>query len=321
MHTNYMTLFMDLLEEEVADTAGLVRGTGLGLSQLQQPEHMWMLVRDAVGAIAEPGLGLRFGSRVNINDHGVFGYALMSSETLGDALNLLIRYHRILLPDMQVELLRQRDTVALRCRAGHYAPEVERFFIESFFAAVISSASFLVHGEQIGILQQFAFAAPADSTPYKLIFGENVEFAAPASQTLVPVEALSTAITTANAAVEAIFRDQCDTMLRQLGGQEAVSARVQQVLLHSRGDFPNMAAVAAQLHMSESTLRRRLRQEGSGFQVLLDQVRLHLACQYLRETRLPVAEIGRLLGFDDVTNFRRAFTRWSGMTPSRLRDA
>ena len=53
MHTNYPMLFMDLLKEEGVDSARLVRATGLGLSQLQQPEHLWMLVREAIGVIAE----------------------------------------------------------------------------------------------------------------------------------------------------------------------------------------------------------------------------------------------------------------------------
>jgi AraC-like DNA-binding protein len=280
---------------------------------------MWVLVRNGLEATEKPGLGLRFGQRVNINDHGVFGYALMSSSTLGEALNLVMRYHRILVPEMHVELRTSQDSVALRCRAKQFTPQVERFFLESFFAAVINSAAFLIHGEQVEITQQFDFPMPLDPTPYYEVFGENLEFGAAVSQILVPVAKLDTPISTANPAVEAIFREQCDTLLRQLGGSEAVSARVQQVLLHSRGDFPDIAAVSAQLHMSESTLRRRLRQEGSGFRPLLDQVRLHLASQYLRETDLPVAEIGRLLGFDDVTNFRRAFGRWSGTTPSQMR--
>jgi len=73
--------------------------------------------------------------------------------------------------------------------------------------------------------------------------------------------------------------------------------------------------------MSESTMRRKLRAEESTFQGVLDRVRTQLAYEYLGSTRLPVAEIARLLGFDDVTNFRRSFRRWSGLTPSAYRDS
>jgi AraC-like DNA-binding protein len=73
--------------------------------------------------------------------------------------------------------------------------------------------------------------------------------------------------------------------------------------------------------MSESTLQRRLANEGCRYQQLLDQVRYRLAKEYLVGTTLPVAEIACLLGFSDTTNFRRAFKRWSHGTPSVLRAA
>jgi AraC-like DNA-binding protein len=53
---------------------------------------------------------------------------------------------------------------------------------------------------------------------------------------------------------------------------------------------------------------------------VLDQVRYRLAREYLLGTVLPVAEIGYLLGFGDVANFRRAFKRWAGVVPSRVRE-
>jgi AraC-like DNA-binding protein len=95
---------------------------------------------------------------------------------------------------------------------------------------------------------------------------------------------------------------------------------VQQVLLQSGSEFPTSAAVARQLHMSESTLQRRLANEGCRYQQLLDQVRYRLAREYLRGTTLPVAEIACLLGFSDAANFRRAFRRWADTTPAAMRE-
>ena len=90
------------------------------------------------------------------------------------------------------------------------------------------------------------------------------------------------------------------------------------IYLSSRLDFPNCKVVAKKLHMSESTLHRRLVKEGTGYQYLLDQVRFILAKEYLGETTLPVSEIGFLLGYSNPANFRRSFKRWSGHSPSKL---
>jgi len=98
-----------------------------------------------------------------------------------------------------------------------------------------------------------------------------------------------------------------------------VSERVKQILISTRLDFPSSASIADKLHMSESTLQRRLAKEGCRFQELLDQVRYRLALEYLQSTHLPVTEIAILLGYSSAANFRRSFRRWSGITPMEVR--
>jgi AraC-like DNA-binding protein len=95
---------------------------------------------------------------------------------------------------------------------------------------------------------------------------------------------------------------------------------VRHALLSSRGRFPSAKEVASSLNMSERTLRRRLDEEATSFMQIVDDVRNHLARQYLSETKLTIAEVGELLGFDDVANFRRAFKRWNGYPPRSMRE-
>ena len=55
------------------------------------------------------------------------------------------------------------------------------------------------------------------------------------------------------------------------------------------------------------------------FQELLDATRAEHATRHLREGRLPVASIAYHLGFNDPSNFRRAYRRWTGTSPSKVR--
>ena len=73
--------------------------------------------------------------------------------------------------------------------------------------------------------------------------------------------------------------------------------------------------IARALHQSPSTLQRRLREEGTSYQQLLDTTRHELAIDYLREGQHSLADITFLLGFSDQSNFTRAFRRWTGRTP------
>jgi AraC-like DNA-binding protein len=127
-------------------------------------------------------------------------------------------------------------------------------------------------------------------------------------------------IVTANPVARDIFRRECDRLLSRDTHRGMVSERVQEVLLQSGTEFPTSMIVANQLHMSESTLQRRLAKEGYKFQQLLDQVRNKLAHEYLTGTQLTINEIAALLGFSDAANFRRSFKRWSNKTPTAVRD-
>ena len=72
--------------------------------------------------------------------------------------------------------------------------------------------------------------------------------------------------------------------------------------------------------MSTRTLQRRLQDENTSFQQLLDETRRELAMQFLRQKRMTLLEIAYLLGFADPSNFFRAFKRWFGMPPGQFRE-
>ena len=81
----------------------------------------------------------------------------------------------------------------------------------------------------------------------------------------------------------------------------------------------NRIWAAEKLKTSERTLRRRLSEENTSYQAILDEVRLELAREYLLETALPLHEIAALLGFSEPGNFTHTFKRWVGVTPNIFR--
>jgi len=109
-------------------------------------------------------------------------------------------------------------------------------------------------------------------------------------------------------------------MLRGLDSVEKTTAAVRQQLMESAGEFLDIAQVAERLHVSERTLRRRLEAESTSFRATFEEIRDLLAREYLVETELTVAEIAHLLDYAETVNFRRAFVRWNGVTPSEYRQ-
>ena len=80
----------------------------------------------------------------------------------------------------------------------------------------------------------------------------------------------------------------------------------------------DMAAAAA---VSRSGLQRKLKQTmGITPQELLSEARIKRACQLLRQTDKPVAEIAYACGFNDPKYFSRCFKQSTGKTPSEYKN-
>ncbi|MBT4519679.1 MAG: helix-turn-helix domain-containing protein [Halieaceae bacterium] len=87
------------------------------------------------------------------------------------------------------------------------------------------------------------------------------------------------------------------------------------------GQMPSFEQVADRLHMSTSTLRRRLMEENTTYQQLKDECREAAAIEYLVQRQLKIHEIATLLGFSEAASFVRSFRNWTGMSPKEYRDA
>lgn len=73
------------------------------------------------------------------------------------------------------------------------------------------------------------------------------------------------------------------------------------------------------LAVSESTLRRNLRQENASFQLVLDDVRLGQGLVQVQMTRLPIGRIAANCGYQSASRFSARFRQRFHVTPSQLR--
>ena len=73
--------------------------------------------------------------------------------------------------------------------------------------------------------------------------------------------------------------------------------------------------VAKVLNMSVSSLKRRLKDEGTTFQKILLTTKKMMADKYLVEQDLTATDVAFLLGYQSHSQFFQAFKRWYLMTP------
>lgn len=161
-------------------------------------------------------------------------------------------------------------------------------------------------------------SGPADAA-LRAFFGCDVAPAPAPEMHLAPADARRRMIF-ANDVQYRQIEAELNRALAERAGAAPVAARVRRALvdLLPSGEA-TLGAVARRLAVSGRSLQRRLSDEGSSFQQVLDETRAELSLLYLRRDGLSVPEIAYLLAYRDPNSFYRAFQGWTGMTPGQAR--
>src|SRR5215472_2662983 len=268
-----------------------------------------------------PALGLAAARHFALAQFQVLEYFVATNTHLGPALDALVQNERVL-GDANVITLEPRAE-GLLVRVDPVEAGAHRCWFEFVVATIylagqrIRSANGVVRRRS---LPWFAHSAPGSMEDYEAFFGGAVRFDAPANGLLIPPAALQQGLESADTGLREVLRDHLERLMRQPAGSPSLLDRARSMVGESlaEGD-PGMKAIAARLHMSRSTLQRRLHEQGTTHRNILQEVRRDLALRNLQKRDLSIAEVAHLVGYDDPTAFHRAFKKWTGSTPAEHR--
>lgn len=313
------------LEMGGVDCLSLFAELGLDYAALNDPDArfpqdgMTRLWERAVELSGNPAIGLNMAKVVRPASFHVVGYALMSSRTLKEGFARLVRYQRIIGEgaDLSFRPLEQGYALILAIHGDRLAPA--RQSAEASLAYALAFCRWMT-GKAIRPLRvSFQGAPPVDLEPYQQVFQAPIQFNAAHYALLFERADMEAPLPTANASLAQLHDRFAGEYLARFS-ESRVTHQARQVLcrLLPQGE-PKRDAVAQALYLSQRTLQRRLQEEGTSFQQLLDDTRRELAVQYLAQPNLTLLETAYLLGFADPSNFFRAFRRWFGETPGEYR--
>jgi len=164
---------------------------------------------------------------------------------------------------------------------------------------------------------RFSYPAPAHAEEYERILRVPIRFEAGEDGVLFPISMMDSSNPSADAALRQLLERYAADQLAKIQTHARFSERVRATILSMLPLGALTAdAVAAQFSMSNRTLRRRLQEEDTSYQEILDDVRAELACRYLAKEKRGIDEVAFLLGFSDPSAFTKAFRRWTGQTPA-----
>ena len=319
----YVVILIDLARRRGVAAADLLAGTPLSEASLAtmgmrvNDEHFTTIVANAYAMTGDQALGLHLGQRLNLSAHATVGQAFMTCENLAQVLTFFLKYYHILAPGMDLKY-RQH---AGRCWLTAHLPAADRvaFRYELFFAAFAYNLGLLLNKQDFGYRLELPYAEPDYVAEYYPLFGNNLYFDSEVARISLPEHWLKALLPSSNPALLTLYEQECQRLLADLEENDSLTEQTVQLLRKLAGHYPQMPQVAAMFNYGPRTYRRRLAAEGSSFQQLLDQVRTEHATHCLKNTRLPLVSIAFMVGFSDISNFRRAYIKWTGHSPGETR--
>lgn len=319
-----------LLDTEGVDAQAALAGTGLAPAELgdvarqTSVEQYLTTCANALRLTSSPDLALRLGRGLHLSDDGLYGLMLLTCESVKDYFRLASKYQAMTVSALTLEA-RISDGAALwlvDAEAAHELPSALRaFLIEQQFAQLVTQLQDLLGLECSPVLACFTHAAPAHQAAYARHLRCPCVFGWHRNELRFGVEVLARRPHLANPFTTATLQAACDAKLADIEASLGFAGKVYRALRVMPGPGAGMRAVASTLKMTDRTLRRHLACEGTSFSTIADQVRQSLATQQLQSSQDSVEQVAAMTGFSDPANFRRAFLRWTGMTPARFRRA
>ncbi|MBK1787147.1 AraC family transcriptional regulator [Prauserella cavernicola] len=319
---------LDIGRHEGLSVPSWLSGTGLDPALLYAPgarvslQQARTVLRRALAAMPGRALGLDIGERDVLLSFGLLGVAMRASETLGEGLTLAEELHQASGSLLDVEREDLGDRIGVRFWERWPDPELVAFLCEeALISTVMVIRSMLADPTWAPLRVDLTYAPPAHAARYHQSFRCPITFRAEANRMVIPAALMERRITTRHEPTRRAAIEASRAMLAPGDPPSDLVASLETLLAgHLRRPL-SMRDVAERLHVTERTLHRRLAEAGVRFRDVANRVRERRATSLLRHSPVPVSEVATEVGFGDSREFRRAYARWTGRTPSQARGA
>lgn len=314
-------------------TEAFLKGAGISREQLASPQQqlpflpLQQQLRRVLDESGDPVMGLRLAGLVNLAALGVLGYVIQTSTTLADLIATTIRFDALLSNVGHTWERRDGNGVywGWDCHIGDET--VRRHAID----CVVGCRTLLINnllrrrGGSPVLGVRLPHPAPREAQvlrEYEEFFGCPVQFQQDETALLLAPDALGQTLTLADAELHRRLEEHASLLLSKRTGSVALVDQVRSAVRGqlARGRAPTREEIAGALGMSGRTLHRRLLEDASSYREILDDIRLQLAQDYLRDSPLTVEAIAQRLGFQESQSFIRWFRPLAGATPGEFRQ-
>jgi AraC-like DNA-binding protein len=307
-----------------AEPDAIIKASGIAPELLDKPDSFIpyrkfrTMLAESVRVTGCERFGLHMSERLGPQSLGVVGFAMQQAESVGEAFKVLAdflhlhdQHGRIVIEPMDSYVQVRYMIDDLQLPGAIPAIDVAAALGHNLLAALL--------GEQVQIERmEFPYARPASLSAYSVLNCKSLHFDAQHFGFLVDAQLMAAEIPNRDPRMGQILTEYMHQLDNRAGATKADKvARVVTDLL-STGDF-TLERVATFFGVTSRTLQNWLKQEGTTFHEIVENVRRELAEQYLQTNGMRLTDIAHLLGYTDSSSFSRSFRRWYGQSPLRWR--
>lgn len=279
--------------------------------------NMTQVWSEAERLTGNPCFGFEVGMSLHPTNFHAVGYAWLGSASIREALERLVRYQRLLSTAAEMSFEDMGGYAEYRL----HPKELVQMGVDAAMCAVVQICRGVSHDDFRPTEVNMTRSAPPCVRELADFFACDVVYDAPDNALKFSDERLDEHLPRTNPAMVQASEELAQQYIARMDKNDIVTrARVLLISQLPNGE-PSRKALAEGLHLSERTLARRLSDGGYTFTSLVDEIRNHLAKDYLRQSRFSITDVAFLLGFSDQSNFARAFKRWTDLSPTEFRLA
>ncbi|MFK8041079.1 AraC family transcriptional regulator ligand-binding domain-containing protein [Congregibacter sp.] len=313
------------------DLNKLLLGTGLPESILMPGDETYIsgyqqlqIMQNGRELLGSPDFGLRLGEQLHPSAHGPLGYLALCSPDLRSALFALRDYLPLRLPWVAIDINVSQESIhcELRFQMSVDDNSFAQITVTECFAMVMQSfVEAVLRRPATEAMINFAHHEPTHAHCYEQFLHAPYRFETEQNSYILPGQLANAANATSDNASFRLTQQLCNSLLEQTPrSSSSMADRVRTLMLLRPIESIAEPDIAQALFVSKRTLGRRLEAEGTSFRQLKDQFLAELARRYLMEPRQTVEAVAASLGYHDAAAFRKAFKRWTGMTPKLYRQ-
>ena len=279
------------------------------------------LLELAAQELQDEQLGFHLARSFDLREIGLVYYVIASSEHLADALQNAERYSQINNEGVRLRFSVQDGAAVIALDYVNVDRDADRHHIEFWLVTLVRICRQVTNRRLAPSQLKTKHVRHRTPVEFRTFFGVDIEFGAGGDEIWFPGPIVLLSLEGRDERLNELLRRYADEALaRNPRERRTVRSNAEHILseLMPHGKATALE-VARQLGMSSRTFSRKLRQEGTSFAEILDELRTALAKRYLRDQTLPVTEIAWLLGYREVSSLTHAFKRWTGRTPRHFR--